>query len=403
MNKLLIVTLLSILFVPLAGIIPVIGQPVWFSQYVALQLIAFVFCALYFWNFNKFLSVFILICVFSTYNSFLMSFYQCVIKFITNNNTTVTIPSISPRAIILLLQLSLCSLASFQISKLNKRQRKIILLGLFALLLLQTFWLGKQYLGEDRIFSLLRDSSKDGLVGFSGAADQLGSFYAIITPALLYLSPFILLFSGIGIILAKSSFAIVSMVLASLFFLFFKSKLMFIIIIPVLIFFSIIYFTRFDILNKGDFTTRLNVWRYAIKSTIDGKIDVGRELRTNRVTGYGFGNFQAIFPYVPQKDRNFNYIDEKFTHAHNDYVEIFFELGWAGLISVILLSGSVIYEFIKSKKTIEIVAYASSVMAYGLNAVGNFVSQIAVSGLLIILFYGMFKGAIRDGNTAKSG
>ena len=115
--------------------------------------------------------------------------------------------------------------------------------------------------------------------------------------------------------------------------------------------------------------------------------------------GFGFGNFIRIFPYVPQNlvGDNFNYVDEKFTHAHNDFVEAFFELGYLGLICMTGLIGTFLWK-VRRIHDRETALYFSCVCAWLLNATGNFLSQLACSGMLLILYYGMFRGSMRREN-----
>ena len=281
--------------------------------------------------------------------------------------------------------------------------------------LLQCLWLALQSLNVpviikignlriDATFKSLLDSSKKEMVGFSGSKDQLGTFFALTSPLLLYFHPLLIFFSIIGVFISKSSFAFVSMILSSMIYLFFISKRLFAVFLIVSSIISILFFLKVDKLKPADFITRFNVWRYAIKSTIKGEIDIERDGRsyiitTNPIFGYGFGRFLTIFPFVPQKDRVFNFINEKFTHAHNDPVEYYFELGYMGLISMILLVGYFVYQFVIANKSKEVVLYFTSIISYLLNASGNFISQITVSGMFLVLFYGMFKGVLRETKT----
>ena len=122
---------------------------------------------------------------------------------------------------------------------------------------------------------------------------------------------------------------------------------------------GLIFFGRVERLKGADFGTRGAVWLHSIKTTAQGSIIAVKNNRQFRIKanpwlGFGLGNFTMIFPYVPQQKEAgylFNYVDEKFTHAHNDYVETFFDLGYIGISSLFLLIGGFIYEFFKSKRT----------------------------------------------------
>ena len=119
----------------------------------------------------------------------------------------------------------------------------------------------------------------------------------------------------------------------------------------------------------------------------------GIQVETNPWVGFGFGNYLRLFPYVPEEiaEHKFNYRNEKFTHAHNDLIEIFFELGYLGLICFIGLVGNFIWGF-RVKHNKEKVLYFCCIMAYLLNCMGNFLSQLAVSGMLLVIFYGLYRG-----------
>jgi len=213
-----------------------------------------------------------------------------------------------------------------------------------------------------------------------------------------------------GLLLSKSSFAVVSAGIAGLIYTWFVSRKMAIIFILIALIIIPIFFTKFEKLGVWDFGTRLGVWRYGIKSTIKGRIILEKDnkmiqLGANPVFGYGFGSWLRFFPYVPQQNDppfSFNYADEKFTHAHNDFVELFFELGYLGLISMFLLMGDFIKKFIKAHKDKEMVLYFSCLIAYLLNSMGNFLSQLAVSGMFLIIFYGFYEGRKRELNGQTS-
>jgi O-antigen ligase len=239
-------------------------------------------------------------------------------------------------------------------------------------------------------------------VGFSAAKDQTGTFFALTTPILLSFHPLLGIISLIGCIVSKSSFAFISSIISGLFYIYFRSKKIFLVSLVVLSVFGLIFFGKYEKVRIADFKTRFSVWSYALTSVAKGNITLGNAEKTitvkcNPAFGFGFGRFLSLFPYVPQRP-HFNYSNEKFTHAHNDYVEFIFELGYIGLILLILLIGSIIYSFIKSKKDIELVLYFSVLIAYMLNAFGNFLSQISVSGAILIVYLGMYLGKRRELN-----
>jgi O-antigen ligase len=367
MKKYLILLIAALITVPISSAIQIIGQPTWYVQWLVLTFWLFFGVSLVLWKFNKFVSIFTLFALLSTY-------------FVVGRN---------PRAVMLLFQLELTCLASYGVSKFKKKDRKFIIYTILVLVLIQYSWLIVQTHNLDPFFETNRPNRiGDELVGFLGNPNQLGTFFAITLPVMLYLYPPLALLSVMGLIVAKTTFAFVAGISAGLFYLFFvKRKLFYISLISGLIL-SSVFFLKIDRPKAQDFGTRPYVWKHAIETSLKGEIKVvknGRKLNveTNPIWGYGFGNFIKIFPYVPEKltKHKFNYINEKFTHAHNDYAEAIFEFGYSGLVLIVCFLTSLVSVFIKTLKTKEFILYSSCVLAYLLNCVGNFCSQLAVSGL----------------------
>lgn len=382
MNKFLIALILAILFIPIYAIVPLGFEPVWYNQYLGLMFFLLLFNCLYLWDFNKYLSLFNIVCLFSAF-------------FVTR---------FSPRAIILLFQLNLGCLVSYQISKFNKSQRKKILYAILIAVLFQLLWLIIQHFNLDPFFHSTIRQGKDEMVGFFGAKDQLGTFFALTAPILLNFHIGLALISLFGLFVSKSSFAFISAIIGILLYLWFKSRNIAIFTIIAMLIIGSVYFVKVDKLQFADFNTRFLVWDYAVKSTLKGNVTIEineqrMRIKSNPIFGYGFGNFLKIFPYIPQSlatNMQFNYADEKFTHAHNDYVELFFELGLLGLISMVLLLFNFIRSFIVAEKSQELIMYFSTILIYILNSLGNFLAQIAISGFLLMIFYGLYEGCRRE-------
>ena len=385
MKKFVILTIISMFIVLLSGAIPLRGQAIWLGQYLSLQFCLFLGISFVLWQFNRFISLFTLACLLSAF-------------FITQCSKT---------SMVFLIQLDLGCLACYGASKFNQENRKRILYGILGLVLLQYSWLIMQTYNLDFLFDSKITQGADELVGFSGSADQLGTFFALTLPVMLYIFPPLALLSLAGLIIAKSSFAFVAGIVSGLFYLYYSSKRLFGISILLITIVGIVFFIKVDKPTKADFSTRFSVWKYSIKAVTDENVRIIRngknlQVETNAWYGYGLGNYQQIIPYIPQElvEYKFNYIDEKFTHAHNDYVELFFEFGRIGAVLLIGFLGSLLLVFLKAVKTKEFILYSACVLAYLLNATGNFVSQIAVSGLLLIIFLGMLYGVRRENGKA---
>ena len=122
MRKFLTLIILAIFIIPLSSVIPLRGQPIWYGQYLGLLFFLFLGMSIVLWQFNRWLSLLTLLCLYSTF----------------------FVASMSPRAIILLFQLDLACLASYGISKFNKSHRRIVIRAIIGLMLLQGLWLALQ-------------------------------------------------------------------------------------------------------------------------------------------------------------------------------------------------------------------------------------------------------------------
>ena len=371
----------KILFIPvvlLSALIPVRLGGVWHAQLVGLLFITFFFISSYIYNFNKELSIFSIICLLSTF--FISKF--------------------DARAIVILMQLYFGIVVSYFISFSNLKTRNYINIAILSLVVLQIFWLMLQTYNIDPVFKSLANSKLDETVGLSAAKDQMGTFFALTMPVSLSFHPLLGLLNVAGCFISKSSFALVSAILSGLLYFYYTNRKLFKIVFISAVIIGIIFFSRFDKLRIADFKTRINVSRYALSSVLEGHIDVGttdnlRRVFCNPLFGFGFGRFLSIFPYVPQQV-GFNYANEKFTHAHNDYVELIFELGMTGLLFLLLLISNFIESFVKIGKDKELVLYFSVIAAYLLNASGNFLSHIAVSGAILMIYYGLYEARRRE-------
>lgn len=363
----------------LGAIIPQKIGTTWYSQFLTLLFFLYLTPILILWNFNKYLSLFIGVCVFS-------SFF---------------VAKISPRALVLLGQLEMLSLVSYGVSKFSAPQRKAIRRVLIGIFLFQCLYLLFQFLNKDIFFNRIGIPSEDMLVGFMGASGQLGSAQAVLSPIVLGSSLLFLPFSLISIAVSKSFFSCVSIIVGLSILVYFLHREHFKLFLILIVLFGFFFSTKIDTVNSSQVSTRVSVWRHSITSVLKGEVKANRNgsdfiVKCNPLFGYGFGNFLIIFPYVPQQE-NFNYSNEKFTHAHNDFIETgFFETGIIGAIFLTLLIAMFFVGFCLTKKTPELAVYFSSIVVYMINASGNFVSHMAFTGLCLAVIYGLYEGVRRE-------
>ena len=373
--------------IPLSGILPVKGVDVWFVQYLSLTTIFFFGVSLVLWKFNKYLSIFTIVCLFSM----------------------IFVANYSFRAILCLMQIDLACLAAYGISKLNRNQRRWILRAIVTIVLIQSLWVCVQAMNKDPIFHLVAKDGPyyelDDTVGFCGSRNQLGVLLATTGPVVLTLFPWILPLVIFGLWSSTTSSAWMAFIISCGFLTYFKSKKIFIFLVISSIIMSAVFFTKFEKASPfAGIGGRITPLKRAIVSVYEGKIsirkqNVERRITCNPIFGFGLGNFLKIFPhYQANKDENFNTATDKYAHLHNDIGEATFELGWSGLISILLLLLTLFIRFIKAKKTQEVLIYFSCLSAYLMCAMFIFPTHTAVSGMWLILFYGMYSGVIREQN-----
>lgn len=379
--------IIPILFIPITLLSAIIPNKfgIWHIQYLGFLLVIFLMISFQLYNFNKWLVLFLLTCTFSTF-------------FISKMNA---------RSVVLLIQLYLGAVVAYYVSLSNQKTRKYINICVFALILLQILWISLQAWNKDPIFSSTANRKLDDMVGFSASANFLGTFFALTMPVSLSFNPLYGILNLIGLFISKSSFAFISGIVSGLVYLYYKNKKLFKIILLIILIIGGLFFGIFDKVRMTDLQTRFAVWQYALSSVKRGIVPIEqlnqtRMISCNPIFGYGFGNFLAIFPFIAHQDR-FNYANEKFTHAHNDYVENFiFELGYIGIIVLLLMIINFILNFIKSKKDNELILYFSVMTAYLLNASGNFLSHNPVAGAFLIIYYGLYEGKRRELNGATT-
>jgi len=390
MKRILILLLIGIIGIPLSSSIPIkVSSTVWYSQYVFMLGLFFLAISVALWKFNRYLSMFTLVCLFS-------------VLCITGQSIT---------SIIYLIHIDLCCLAIYFISRLNERHRRIALKAVVAIVIIQGIWVCVQYLNIDPIFDIIGDSKKvDDTVGFSGSHNQIGAFFAITAPAVFYVFPYIIFLTIFGLFNSTTMIACLAFVIVSVLF-YFRSKAIYL-VVPLLICSGIIYFNKFETDGLSNYRSRLQPLEVAIQSVNDGEILLSRQvsetveerktIRCNPIFGFGLANFQKIFPYYKSDDIIFNTEHSGlYTHLHNDIGENFFELGYLGFLIILLIMVDLLIKFKRAEKTKELITYSLCLLAYVICSCAIFTSYVAASGMWLVIFLGLFYGVIGEQDGKK--
>ena len=392
-NKYVVLVCFGMFFVPIAGAIPIRIGDIWYVHYLALFSIFCLGISTVLWKFNRFISLFTVLCWMST----------------------ILVANQHPRSMLSLIQIDLACLAMYGMSLLNQRQRKIVLRSIVGLTIVQGIWVVVQFLNIDPIFNHIKDANLDDTVGFSGSHNQIGLFFAVTSPLILAYAPYLLILNIIGLFGGTTTMAWCGFVVGCSVFLYYKSRYAYqiqqrniICFALITLLTSIMFFSKFENLNSMVIRERYQLMAHSIVQVHNGKAMMERgiqmrEIYCNRWFGYGLGNFIRISPWTQEryisnmKGRAFERAQHhRYAHAHNDLVEVLFEMGWTGFVVMVLAIVDFILGFIRSKKTETLVICFCCVLAHLVCAMGIFTVHTAVSAMMLILFYSLYVGELRE-------
>lgn len=412
MKKIHILVLISIFAVPLSSIVEIKGTDLWYVNYLALSIILNLGVSLALWKFNKWLSLFTMCCLLSA----------------------VTAARQHPRAMLCLFQVNLSALAIYAISKFNERQRIWVIRAIFGMFLIQGLWITLQIYNLDPIFAHIKNVAIDDTVGFSGSHNQIGLYFAATAPLVAYISAPFLALTVVGLWSSTTSFAWVGASCGIALYLTLIKKKLLIPFAIALVVASSIFFTRYENINKTIINERLNLWKHSILDVVRGSTIIRQELvpptnevdpndqwggkvfrpgtyqfmplKVNRWLGFGIGNFIRVSPHTqwrfikaPRPD--LESVMHKYSHAHNDYVEVLYDMGFIGFIILIGFICSLFWRFCTAVKTPRMNMLFCCVIAHMVCALGIFTVHTAISGMLLVINLGLLEGEFRDGKIAS--
>lgn len=372
--------LIAIVASLLAATIPIPGTDVWYSQYVSVLLFGFLLVATFIGEMSLSLGLFFAYITFST-------------VFIANQDSM---------AVICLAQLTVCLLTAKAISNFNAGQRQKVWVMIGALLSLQVIWGILQYFNLDPLFKLTTNTALCDTVGFNGSHNQYGLFLAgaAVTS---FIVPFTIPFVLVALILSKTLSTLVGAVVAGVFF--FRKKLS----KPLIILSVVICIAAFFLFTRKDVSAKLNermaIWKLTIGQVVKGKAYmipadfylIRKVVPCNPVFGFGFQKFFTISPYT-QKPVLWHNNRHVYEHAHNDYVEAFFDLGYIGIIllSFVLLEIFFLYRSI-ALKTVGLEMSMAGLIAFAVSALSIYAVHTAYNGFFLCVLLGLFYGEVRCG------
>lgn len=376
----LILICLSVFLIPMASLLPSSGAIIWWPQYIAFLILGFLAASSFIWKINKSLAVLFSYCAFSY----------------------IFVCNLHPRSMLCLLS---CGAGIVLICLLsNLKKTGIIYKSIILAASLQAVLVIFQSINIDPFFHLLGHEGTADTVGFVGSHNQLGLYYAAITPFFLQFFAPLVLVPVFCIFVSHCSSAAIGMFFGVLAYGLLNKKYKFTFFLTIIALVATISWKSFDKPAEA-FKERVGIWKLTCKQITNGKamVNMGNGMThivtANPLTGFGIGSFLMISPKTQDK-----LINPKFTHryehAHNDMLEFFFEYGYLGLLIIIWLIFDILWKFFASVKTSMLILTFASLLTQGVSMLGVYVVHAPVSLFMLCLTLGLFYAEVN--NASKS-
>jgi len=287
-------------------------------------------------------------------------------------------------------------LAVFTISGFDRNARIKTIWFIFGFFVINSIQVLLQLLNIDFFFHDIRNYQNQIPLGFLASKNQLGLFSVVTLPIVIYCFPILAIFSIIGLVISKTSSCFIALYVGTIVYSYYFFKKEFKKILLLLTIILSLFFWKVDSPSGIAVSERYLLYKNTLISAVTGKSDVLINKRVykaecNPIFGFGNNSFIKISPY----NQNF-YIDKDYSHryfhAHNDYLEIFFEYGYLGLCFLIWFVLYTIISFIKAYKTRLLVILFCSIIIQLVSALFIFTIYTPVNYYLFLIIYGLYLG-----------
>lgn len=202
---------------------------------------------------------------------------------------------------------------------------RFIVWCLFGILLVNVIFCFLQMANHDPVFVAM-NKTVQGFprpVGLMRLEAHLGTMAAILGPLLVIVSPWLLIVTLPLFYFGTSSVAIVAFILSMAFVFWGRvPKRTFILAAVLILLAGVYYIVKFD-MPGGNFGYRFHVWFMGLREVL------------TRTMFYGFG-IGSWALWAPQTAQQTNSDPLTWLWAHNEYLQVFFELGIVGLIILLV-------------------------------------------------------------------
>lgn len=369
----------AIIAIPVSSIIPVLGTDVWYPQYITTVFCVFLAVALRIWKMSKALACLYAYCVYSA----------------------VFLAHMNPLSMVYLTQMGLALLVATEVANLNVSQRRKVWYAILTVLILQCALGILQRFHLDPFFRLAADKSLFDTCGFSGGRNQFGLSLAGCSMAAWLLCPVLLPVVILVMIFCQTLITFIAFFCASAFVVFHNyGKLKAVLILPVaavLVCAFLLYAPKTRAVYE-----RIGIWNLSINQLNSGKAVMNINPQTKSIvtcnpwTGFGLGAFFKVSPLSQGEviGKQFNY---RYEHAHNDYVEAYFDLGRIGFAIVLWALAELIFLFHKAiNRSKELIISAAALIVYAVSALAIYTVHTSVSGFYLAIFIGLFYANLKQ-------
>jgi hypothetical protein len=299
----------------------------------------------------------------------------------------------------------------------DKSNIKMIYKTLVYVAVFSIIYLAFQYMGWDMRGQGVKDQAGIApLCSIFGIENVFGAYVAVVIPCLMVFLGWIGSVFIIPVIFAKSTGAILGGTLGILFFLWFRKRIFFwIMIIPILAG-SFLFVIKIDN-PMGMQKTRLNMWGKVIQDSFSKPLGHGldsfrNDQREGSIKYFKYPYSNESLRIVREKDnlKMEQVPDPKFyvwvqqfqksngdkipldfwDHPHNEYIWIFYELGIPGLAIFIWMVFGVWRRFSQSDKNMFAVCSMSMITILAIYSTVQFPLHLARIGCLMPVIFGMF-------------
>ncbi len=383
LSNLFFLTCASIIAVPLVTLVP-FGIDLWYVQYLALFSVFCIGISIYLARINIPMGIFLTYCL----------------------GNTIFVAKQDPRTMFCLIQIILACLAIDLISRFTKRQANIILTIILGLTIFQGAFVIVQYFNLDPFFTPVNDEWFSRTVGISCSRNQIGLFFAIVSPLVLANAIWITPLVVFGLFCSSTTSAWAGFLAGCICLCSFKLRRELWKVLILLCICSAIFFVKFEHISAPAYKQRIDLYKHTIESVESESVVMKRtqngntfakEVTCNKWLGYGLGKFTQISVWTQERFLHKGQ-SHVYSHAHNDLLEIWYELGRVGLLLALFMIGKLFRDFIYARKTKILVICFSCILAQLVSSLGIFTVQTAISGMLLVIFFGLFTGEIRRQN-----